>query len=78
MEQSSPKTDLKNNRHLLIQYGGLAIQWVAVLLVAILGGRKIDQWMKLKKPVFAWVLPVLGLVGLLYKVIKDTGNIKKK
>jgi membrane protein DedA with SNARE-associated domain len=67
-----------NNRFLLVKYAGLAMQWAIALLLAVWGGRKIDFWFKLKKPLFAWILPVVAIVALLYKIIKDTSGTGKK
>lgn len=78
MQQEIPDTKQKNNRHLLTKYGGLAMQWMVVLLVTVLGGRKLDHWLRFKKPLLAWILPVLGLVGLLYNIIRDTSPTKNK
>jgi hypothetical protein len=78
MPRETPEPSTTNNRYLLIKYGGLAMQWLIVLLLTVLGGKKIDQWLKFKKPIFIWILPVIGIIGLLYVVIKDTSPSKNK
>jgi hypothetical protein len=78
MPQETPNSKQINNRGLLIKYGGLAMQWLVILILAVFGGRKADQWLKFKKPVFTWILPVAAIVGLLYTVIKDTNPSKNK
>jgi hypothetical protein len=78
MPLETPDPSQNNNRYLLIKYGGLAMQWLIVLLLTVLGGRKMDQWLKFKKPIFTWLLPVIGIIALLYSVIKDTSPTKNK
>ncbi|MBU6159038.1 MAG: hypothetical protein KGP35_08405 [Bacteroidetes bacterium] len=56
----------------LYHYAGLAMQWLAILLLSVWGGKKADQGLKFSKPVFSWLLPVVAIVMLLFKVVKDT------
>lgn len=64
----------KQRPSLLLQYLGLATQLVAALLLAVYGGFWLDKKMALSMPVFAWLLPLLILIGMLVKVIRDTSN----
>ena len=68
MEQSKRKP----SSNTLVHYAGMAMQWLAILLISVWGGKKADQGLKFSKPVFSWVLPVVAVVGLLFKVVKDT------
>jgi membrane protein DedA with SNARE-associated domain len=77
MLKETPNTKY-NNRFLLVKYTGLAMQWAIALFLAVWGGRKFDQWFRLKKPLFAWILPVVAIVALLYKIVKDTSGTGKK
>lgn len=72
-----PEQPATNNRHLSLRYAGMAIQWIAVLLLAVFLGKKADSWLHLSKPVFVWVLPVIGIIGMLTSVIIDTKPRKK-
>ncbi|HCT23695.1 MAG: AtpZ/AtpI family protein [Chitinophagaceae bacterium] len=67
-KQSPPKPPI------LLQYLGLATQMVAALLIAVYGGFWLDKKLALSVPVFAWLLPLLILIGMLVKVIRDTSN----
>ena len=67
-----------DNRHLLFKYAGLAIQWGLVILISVYFGRKLDMWLHIPKPLFSWMLPVLGIFGMLIQVIRDTASPKKK
>jgi hypothetical protein len=65
----------KNNRD-LVRYAGLATQMFVALGVSVYFGLKLDEWLDISFPVFVWVIPLLVIVGLIYKVIKDTGTRK--
>ena len=56
----------------LYHYTGLAMQWLVILLLSVWGGKKADQSLKFSKPVFSWLFPVIAIVTLLFKVVKDT------
>jgi hypothetical protein len=57
-----------------MRYAGLAMQLFASLGIAIFIGLKLDKWLKLSFPLFLWLLPLLVIVGLIIKVIKETGS----
>jgi len=61
-------------RPILLQYVGLATQLIAALLMAVYGGFWLDKKIGVSIPVFAWLLPLLVLIGMLVKVIRDTSN----
>jgi chromate transport protein ChrA len=60
------------------KYIGLATQILATLGVAFFIGYHIDRYLGLRIPVALILLPLLMLVGLLWKIIKDTSNKSKK
>lgn len=66
----------KTDNSLLLKYAGLATQLLIGLGLAVFVGLKIDQWIKIKMPLAVWLLPLLVIGTLIYKVIKDT-TIKK-
>lgn len=47
--------------------------WASAFLFA---GLKLDEWLKFKMPVAVWVLPLLFIVVVIVKIIRDTGNKK--
>jgi len=63
-----------NNKSLVLRYMGFAFQLMAALALAVFGGLKLDKWIKPGIPVFIWVLPLLVLIAILIKVIKDTSE----
>jgi hypothetical protein len=67
-----------DNRSLLLKYAGLATQWIIIILVSIYAGKKSDIWFRFKQPLFAWILPLLSILGMLIHIIRDTSAPKKK
>ena len=66
----------KADNSLLLKYAGFATQLTVALAVSIYAGMKLDSLLNFKKPVIVWVLPLLVIVVLIYKVIKDTAPKK--
>ena len=66
----------KNNNRDLLKYAGLATQIFLALGLSVFIGIKLDGWFKLSFPVLVWVLPLLILVSLLYKLINETNKKK--
>jgi len=64
-----------NNKDLM-RYAGLAMQMMVSLGLAVFLGLKADKWLKLSFPVLSWLLPLLVLIAILYRVIKDTNPRK--
>jgi F0F1-type ATP synthase assembly protein I len=58
----------------LLQYTGLAAQFIAGICVAGYAGLKADEYLKTKIPVFVWILPVIVIIAMLVKIIKDTSK----
>ena len=66
----------KKTRNSLMQYAGYAAQLAAALIVGVLLGMWIDKWINISFPIFIWSLPLVILVGMLIKVVKDTSTKK--
>ena len=60
-----------------MRYAGLATQMMVSLGIAVFLGLKGDKWLKLSFPILSWLLPLLVLAAIMYKLIKDTGPKKK-
>jgi hypothetical protein len=63
-----------NSNRDLLRYAGLATQIFVSLGIAVFIGIKADKWAALSFPVFSWALPLLVLVGLIIKLIKETSS----
>jgi hypothetical protein len=66
----------KPNDNLLMQYAGFAVQLAAALLLAVYAGRWLDKQIGVRIPLLIWLLPLLVLIGMLIKVIRDTSKNK--
>ena len=66
----------KADNSLLWKYAGFATQLTVALAVSVYAGMKLDSLFKFKNPVIVWVLPLLIIVVLIYKVVKDTAPKK--
>jgi hypothetical protein len=58
----------------LMQYAGWAAQVMAALALGVYAGFKLDKWIAFAIPICIWLLPLLILIGLLLKVVKDTSK----
>ncbi len=72
------KQDSKQKNHLnnYAKYSGIAFQMLAIILIGVYGGIKLDQWLNLKFPVFTVVLSIGSVALAIYSVIKEF--LKKK
>jgi hypothetical protein len=68
----TPKPKKKPDNSLLWKYAGFASQLAVALTLAVFIGIKTDKWIGLKNPLLVWILPLLIIGALIYKVIKDT------
>jgi len=62
----------KNNNTLLWKYLSLSTQIIVALGFALFIGIKIDHWLEFTMPLAVWVLPLLCILVVIIKVIKDT------
>jgi F0F1-type ATP synthase assembly protein I len=54
-----------------LKYSGLAIQILAAIGVSGWIGYRLDQWLKMKFPIFMIVLGLLGFAGVMYQVYRS-------
>lgn len=64
----------KPEKNLLMYYSGMAAQFLVVIGLMVFIGLKADEYLKVSFPIFVWVLPLLIIAGLIFKVIRDTSN----
>ena len=60
----------------LWKYAGLVMQFFISIGIAVFVGIKLDGWMNAKIPLLAWILPLLVILSIIIKIMKDT-SIKK-
>ena len=64
-----------NNKELL-RYAGLGTQLLVAIGISLFAGMKLDKWLH-TSPLFSVALPLLLLIGMFYKLIKETGKPNK-
>jgi hypothetical protein len=72
----SPDNNSTSNKRLLVQYATIGAQILAGLVVFIFGGKWIDGKIHLGFPIFIWLLPLIFIIAISIKAIKDTSNKK--
>ncbi len=70
----SPSPSKNNNNRDLWRYAGLTTQIFAGLGIGVLAGIKCDEWLRISVPVFVWLIPLIIIIVIIYKLIKDTAN----
>jgi hypothetical protein len=60
----------RNNRQLM-QYAGMATQFLVVIGIAVFAGLKADRWLNWGVPVCVWALPLLAIVAMIYGIIRS-------
>lgn len=60
----------------LVRYAGLGAQIFVSLGIAVFAGYHADGWLKLSFPLLVWLLPLLVLSMIIYKLIKETSKKK--
>lgn len=60
-----------------MRYAGLATQLLVAIGLAVFAGIKIDRWLHIS-PVCTCALPLLTLIAIFYKLIKDTSKPPEK
>lgn len=73
-KQNQKKKSLEN----YAKYSSIALQMLAIILLGVFGGIKIDEWLGLEFPVFTLIFSLLSVILAIYYVIKDLLKNNKK
>jgi len=76
MENQQKKEKQKNSPNEFAKYGNIAFKMIAIILLGVFGGRKLDGWAKLEFPVFTVSLILISFAGALYSMFKDINQPK--
>ncbi len=72
METNQPKSNKKKKQLSdYARYSGIAGKMLAIILAGVIGGIKLDAYLKLKIPVFTLTLTLLAVGLAMYVIIKD-------
>jgi hypothetical protein len=66
--------DKQSNNKILLRYAGMGMQILVSLGLALFIGLKLDAWIRTPFPVLVWLLPLLVIIGMIIKTIKDTSK----
>ena len=61
-----------SNKKLLVQYASIGAQMVAGLLLLVFVGKWIDAKTHFSFPIFIWLLPLIFIIGIIIKAVRDT------
>jgi F0F1-type ATP synthase assembly protein I len=53
------------------RYSSIGFQMLAIILLGVFGGMKLDQWLELKTPVFTVIFSILFVILAIYYAVKD-------
>lgn len=70
-------SDKKDSNRELMQYAGLATQWLVMLGLAVWAGIMIDKRISETSRIFTIALPLLALTVSLWQLIKKLNKPKK-
>ncbi len=71
MPEKSEEKDKRKQLASYAKYTGIAFQMIAIILVGVFGGVKLDKFLELKIPAFTVILSMLSVLLAIYYVIKD-------
>ena len=63
-------------RNDVMRYAGLGAQILVSLGLAVFAGYHADKWLKLSFPLLVWLLPLLVVSVMMYRLIKETSKKK--
>jgi F0F1-type ATP synthase assembly protein I len=71
MENPEKPKEPKKQLNDYARYSGMAVQMIAIILIGVLGGIKLDEFLSLKFPVFTLVLTLLSVFLAMFFAIRD-------
>ena len=72
MKKKKTNSKQKNEINQYLKYSSLAFQMIAIIMVGVFGGIKLDNLVqKIEFPLFTFVLTIFGIVLAIYYAIKD-------
>lgn len=67
-QEKKPKSPTNNS---YLKYSGMAIQMAVIITLGVFGGKKLDQFLNLKQPIFTLLFSLLAVFAAIYISIKD-------
>lgn len=60
-----------------MRYAGLGAQIFVSLGLAVFAGYKADKWLRMPLPLLVWLLPLVVLCMMIYRLIRETSKRNK-
>lgn len=60
-----------------VRYSSMAFEMIVMVLIAVFGGRALDNYLELNFKLFTLVFSVLAIALVIYKFIRLVSNDKK-
>lgn len=73
----SPQNNQKTPNPDWMRYMGLASQFFMTIGVMLFLGWKIDNFFSFQTPFLIWTLPLISIIAILVKLIKETNKPSK-
>jgi F0F1-type ATP synthase assembly protein I len=70
-----PRQSPTDNNSSSLRYAGLGAQFLVAIGAGVFAGLKLDYWLH-TLPLFSVALPLLILIGIFYKLVKQTSKRK--
>jgi len=71
----SPNKDEKKQSYpFLMQYAGLAFQFLVAIGITVFAGYKLDKLLSWTVPVWVWVLPLLVIIGMIAAIVRNSSK----
>jgi len=70
------KQQKQSNNSDLMRYAGMGGQIFVSLGIAVFAGYKVDKWIHVSFPLLVWLLPLVVLCLMMYKLIRETSKRK--
>ncbi len=67
---------MSDDNKFLWKYAGMATQFLVAIAIAVYGGIELDKWIKPGMPLAVWLLPLLIIIGIIVKIVRDTSTKK--
>ncbi|MBE9511485.1 MAG: AtpZ/AtpI family protein [Bacteroidetes bacterium] len=70
-QKSNQKKQPQNQLNKYVRYSSLAFQMLAIILIGVFGGMKLDRLISWDFPVFTVVLSIITVFGSIFYAVKD-------
>ncbi|RYY84876.1 MAG: AtpZ/AtpI family protein [Chitinophagaceae bacterium] len=74
MSEQRPKSS--SNTSELMRFAGMGAQFFVTIGLTVWAGYKADKWLRIPLPLLVWLLPLLAVSLLIYKLVKETSKPK--